>query len=299
MTDFRLKVFCCVAKHLSYTKAAQELRITQPAISKHIHELENQYKVRLFERMGNSISLTHEGEVLMKHCTDILDEYSKLDFVMNMLHGEHRGILKIGASTTIAQYVLPPVLAKFMTKFPDIHTELLNGNSDDIERNLTAHNIDLGLIEGDKRLPNLKYSHFLDDELVAVTSTKSRYAKYDELSVEQLASAPLVLRESGSGTLSVFNSAIEKEKIKLSNLNVVMQLGSSESIKLFLENSDAISVLSFRCVTKEVLHGELKIIETPEIEMKRELVFIELHGEEEGLPALFKKFALHETNNRY
>src|SRR5574344_151753 len=108
MTDFRLKVFCCVAKHLSYTKAAQELRITQPAISKHIHELENQYKVRLFERMGNSISLTHEGEVLMKHCTDILDEYSKLDFVMNMLHGEHRGILKIGASTTIAQYVLPP-----------------------------------------------------------------------------------------------------------------------------------------------------------------------------------------------
>ena len=227
MSNFRLKVFCYVAKNLSYTKAAQELDITQPAITKHIHELETQYKVRLFERMGNKIILTHAGEVFLNHSIDILHEYSRLDFDMNILHGGHSGNLRIGASTTIAQYVLPTILAKFTSKFPDIKISLISGNSDDIEKELLNHHIDLGLIEGNKRLPNLKYTHFMDDELVAITSTKSRYAHLDEISKEDLLTLPLVLRENGSGTLSVLNTALERIGLKISLLNVLMQLGSS------------------------------------------------------------------------
>ena len=296
MSNFRLKVFCCVAKNLSYTKAAQELDITQPAITKHIHELETQYKVRLFERMGNKIILTHAGEVFLNHSIDILHEYSRLDFDMNILHGGHSGNLRIGASTTIAQYVLPTILAKFTSKFPDIKISLISGNSDDIEKELLNHHIDLGLIEGNKRLPNLKYTHFMDDELVAITSTKSRYAHLDEISKEDLLTLPLVLRENGSGTLSVLNTALERIGLKISLLNVLMQLGSSESIKLFLENADAASVISFRCVTKELLSGTFKIIELPELEMKRDFCFMQLQGDEEGLPALFMQFAIHENN---
>lgn len=296
MSNFRLKVFCCVAKNLSYTKAAQELDITQPAITKHIHELETQYKVRLFERMGNKIILTHAGEVFLNHSIDILHEYSRLDFDMNILHGGHSGNLRIGASTTIAQYVLPTILAKFTSKFPDIKISLISGNSDDIEKELLNHHIDLGLIEGNKRLPNLKYTHFMDDELVAITSTKSRYAHLDEISKEELLTIPLVLRENGSGTLSVLNTALERIGLKISLLNVLMQLGSSESIKLFLENADVASVISFRCVTKELLSGTFKIIELPELEMKRDFCFMQLQGDEEGLPALFMQFAIHENN---
>ena len=133
MSDFRLNVFCSVAKTLSYTKAAQELHITQPAITKHVQELENQYKTRLIERMGNKIVLTHAGEVLLEHSIAILKEYAQLNFVMNMLHGDPKGTLRLGASTTIAQYVLPPVLALFKTKFPDVNISLISGNSDDIE----------------------------------------------------------------------------------------------------------------------------------------------------------------------
>lgn len=296
MSNFRLQVFCSVAKNLSYTKAAQELDITQPAITKHIHELETQYKVRLFERMGNKITLTHAGEVFLNHCIDILHGYSRLDFDMNILHGDYSGNLRIGASTTIAQYVLPTILAKFTSKFPDIKISLVSGNSDEIEKELLNHHIDLGLIEGDKRLSNLKYTHFMDDELVAITSTRSHYAHLDEISKEELPTVPLVLRENGSGTLSVLNTALEKIGLKTSLLNVLMQLGSSESIKLFLENADAVSIISFRCVTRELIGGILKVIELPELEMKREFCFMQLQGDEEGLPSLFMQFAIHENN---
>ena len=215
---------------------------------------------------------------------------------MNILHGGHSGNLRIGASTTIAQYVLPTILAKFTSKFPDIKISLISGNSDDIEKELLNHHIDLGLIEGNKRLPNLKYTHFMDDELVAITSTKSRYAHLDEISKEDLLTLPLVLRENGSGTLSVLNTALERIGLKISLLHVLMQLGSSESIKLFLENADAASVISFRCVTKELLSGIFKIIELPELEMKRDFCFMQLQGDEEGLPSLFMQFAIHENH---
>jgi DNA-binding transcriptional LysR family regulator len=294
MSDFRLKTFCCVAKYMSYTKAAQEMHITQPAVTKHVHELEAQYKERLIERQGNKIVLTHAGEVLLEHSNEILREYSRLDFVMNMMHGEHSGNLRIGASTTIAQYVLPPILAKFASKFPEIHMTLTSGNSNDIETAMVNHHIDLGLIEGDKRLPSMKYTHLMDDELVAISSAKSKWARIDEMTLDELRKVPLVLRENGSGTLSVLTTALEKHGIKFTDLNVLMQLGSSESIKLFLENSEAMSIISFRCVTRELVSGAMKITELPELEMKRELCFMQQQGEEEGPATLLMQFALHE-----
>ena len=107
MSDFRLKVFQSVAKNLSFTKASQELFVSQPAITKHIQELETYYQARLFERQGSKISLTVAGELLLKHSEKILDDYKRLEYEMHLLHNEYIGELKLGASTTIAQYVLP------------------------------------------------------------------------------------------------------------------------------------------------------------------------------------------------
>lgn len=100
MSDFRLRVFSCVAKNLSFTKASQELFISQPAITKHIQELETMYQTRLFERMGNKISLTDAGRLLLEHCEKILEEYGRLEYEMNLLRNEHIGKLRLGASTT-------------------------------------------------------------------------------------------------------------------------------------------------------------------------------------------------------
>ena len=136
MSDFRLKVFCCVARNLSYTKAAQELFISQPAITKHVQELETQYKVRLFERLGTRIALTDAGKLLFDRSEQILEDYNRLAYEMSLLQGEYTGELRLGASTTIAQYVLPPLLAQFTSKFPKVKVSMLNGNTRDIEQAL-------------------------------------------------------------------------------------------------------------------------------------------------------------------
>lgn len=183
MSDFRLRVFSCVAKNLSFTKASQELFISQPAITKHIQELETMYQTRLFERMGNKISLTDAGRLLLEHCEKILEEYGRLEYEMNLLRNEHIGKLRLGASTTIAQYVLPPLLARFIEKFPQVSLSLFNGNSLEVEKALQEHRIDLALVEGNIRQPNLKYTSFLQDELVPVVHTHSKWTYNPQIQI--------------------------------------------------------------------------------------------------------------------
>lgn len=185
MSDFRLRVFSSVAKNLSFTKASQELFISQPAITKHIQELETMYQTRLFERMGNKILLTDAGRLLLEHCEKILEDYGRLEYEMNLLRNEHTGELRLGASTTIAQYVLPPLLARFIEKFPQVSLSLFSGNSSEVEKALQEHRIDLALVEGNTRQPNLKYTPFLQDELVAIVHTHSKWMDYDEITLDE------------------------------------------------------------------------------------------------------------------
>lgn len=293
MSDFRLRVFCSVAKNLSFTKASQELFVSQPAITKHIQELEALYQVRLFERTGNRILLTAAGKLLLEHSERILDNYRKLEYEMNLLHNEYTGELRLGASTTIAQYVLPPLLARFIEKFPHVSLSLLNGNSREIESALQEHRIDMGLVEGIVRLPNLKYSLFLQDELVAVVHTRGKLAGLDEISLEEFRQTPLVLRERGSGTLDVLETALQKYNIKLSGLNVRMYLGSTESIKLFLEHTDCMGIVSVRSISRELYSGKFKIVDIDGLSMPREFDFVQGQGQEGGLERLFIQFASH------
>ena len=259
MSDFRLKVFQSVAKNLSFTKASQELFVSQPAITKHIQELETYYQARLFERQGSKISLTVAGELLLK----------RLEYEMHLLHNEYIGELKLGASTTIAQYVLPPLLAHFIAKFPQVNLSVLNGNSRGVEVALQEHRIELGLVEGIFRLPNLKYTLFLQDELVAVVHVNSKLNIQEEITPAELPDIPLVLRERGSGTLDVFERALSQHNLKLSSLNVLMYLGGTESIKLFLEHTDCMGIVSIRSV----------------------------QGQEGGLSQVFMRFAGHHSKN--
>ena len=143
---------------------------------------------------GSKISLTESGRLLLEHCERILEEYKRLEYEMHLLHNEYIGELKLGASTTIAQYVLPPLLGSFIGKFPQVNLSLLNGNSREIEAALQEHRIDLGLVEGVFRLPNLKYTTFLEDELVAVVHSKSRLQLPEEITPQDLPAIPLVLR---------------------------------------------------------------------------------------------------------
>jgi len=292
VSDFRLKVFRSVAKNLSFTKASQELFVSQPAITKHIQELESCYEARLFHREGNKISLTEAGKLLLKHSEKVLDDYKQLEYEMHLLHNEFIGELKLGASTTIAQYVLPPLLANFIEKHPKVNLSLLNGNSREIETALQEHRIDLGLVEGISRLPNLKYTRFLEDELVAVVNARNRLSLPEEITPEDLRRIPLVLRERGSGTLDVFERALSRFGIKLSSLNVLMYLGSTESIKCFIEHTDCMGIISVRSICRELSAGQLRVLEIAGMPMMREFDFVQLQGKEAGLAQRFMDFAI-------
>ena len=294
MSDFRLKVFRSVAKNLSFTKASQELFVSQPAITKHIQELEAAYQTRLFDRQGSRISLTESGHLLLEHCERILEDYKRLEYEMHLLHNEYTGGLKLGASTTIAQYVLPPLLASFIGKFPQVSLSLLNGNSREIEAALQEHRIDLGFVEGVFRLPNIRYTTFLEDELVAVVRTGSKLAVGEEITPDELFHLPLVLRERGSGTLDVFERALQQHNIKLSS--VLMYLGSTESIKLFLEHTDCLGIVSVRSITRELYSGQLRVVEIKGMPMLRDFSFAQPQGQESGLAQVFMQFAMHNNH---
>jgi DNA-binding transcriptional LysR family regulator len=292
MFDFRLNVFYTVARRLNFTKAAAELYITQPAVTKHIKELENQFKVSLFERSGNKkITLTPAGETLLEYTTQLSNTYRELEYDMNMLVNKHSGTLHIGASNTVAQYIIPPVLAQFHKKFKDIQVFLITGNTGDIERELLTKTIEIGVIEGLIHNPQLKYEAFLQDELVLVSAINNPLIKKDIIKPEELKNYPLLMREPGSGTLDVITHALKKHDIKLSDLKVEMRLGGSESIKSYLLHSNCLAFLSIHAILKELKNNECKVIDIKGLTVERQFHFILPNGQPSSLAELFIRFA--------
>ena len=287
--DFRLKVFYTVATRLSFTKAATELFITQPAVSKHIQELEEQYKIKLFDRNGSKISLTSAGEVLLKHTKTIFEIYREIDFDMSSLINERTGLLRIGASTTISQYIIPPLLARFHQKMENIKVNLRNGNTEQIESALLNKEIEIGIVEGQSKNKSIKYTQFLKDELVLVCRSSHSLVKKEEVTQEDLKKMNFLIREQGSGTLEVIEHALKTLEIKFSDLNVEMQLGSTESIKSYLLNSDCVAFMSIHAIEKELKNNELTILDIKNLSMERYFYIISLQGRKESLSNLFIK----------
>ena len=285
--DFRLKVFYTVALRLNFTKAATELYISQPAVSKHIQELEETCKTKLFERNGSKIALTPAGEILLKHTKNILEIYREIDFDMSTFVSQRKGLLRLGASTTIAQYIISPVLARFHQKQEDIKVRLLNGNTEQIENALINKEIEVGIVEGQSKNQSIKYIPFLKDELVLVCNTKNPLLKQNEISLEDLKTMKFVSREPGSGTLEVIEYALKHVDIKLNDLQIEMQLGSTESIKSYLLNSDCFAFMSIHAVDKELKNNELIVVDVEKLSIERYFYIITLLGKPDALSELF------------
>lgn len=290
MLDFRLNVFYTVAKRLSFTKAAAELYVTQPAVTKHIQELEHHFGTALFDRRGNQISLTTAGSLLLRHAETIMATYRQLEFDMNALKGEPGGALRLGASTTVAQYVIPPVLARFHEQSADVSISLLSGNTEQIEQQLLNNNIDLGLVEGRTHHSDIRYTTFVKDELVLVCRADHPLADRDEITLNELRAVPILLRERGSGSLEVVEHALRGVGLRLTDLTIEMQLGSTESIKSYLSSSRCMAFVSVFAVQDELRAGSLKIVDVRGLSIERDLYSIQLQGVSEGLADTFMRF---------
>ncbi|NRS87489.1 DNA-binding transcriptional LysR family regulator [Flavobacterium sp. 7E] len=294
--DFRLKVFLTVANRLSFTKAATELYITQPAVSKHIQELEEEYKIKLFDRNGSKISITQAGLLLLRHAKNVFEIYREIDFDMSTLIQEQRGLLRIGASTTISQYIIPPVLARFHQKLQDVKVTLRNGNTEQIEKALLDKEIEIGIVEGQSKNQAIKYIPFLKDELVLVCKRDHILGLKSQITKNDLLTMHFLMREQGSGTLEVIEYALKPFAITLDQLIIEMQLGSTESIKSYLMNSNCVAFISIHAIEKELKNNELMILDVKNLMIERNFYIINLQGKPAALPELFIKNILNHYN---
>lgn len=293
---FRLKVFLSVAEHLNFTRASKELYISQPAISKHIQELEKHFQVRLLERCGGRVTLTREGELFRDKAIAIVEDFNRLENEMKLLRGSVDGELRLGASTTIAQYMIPPILAGFRQRFPQVNISLLTGNSAFVEDAIENGRIDLGLVEGSRRRPHLRYFPVMKDELVLVTSTATESPEYVDCAA--LAKLPLVLREVGSGTLEVISKALSGHNMRLSDLNVRLHIGATEGIKNYLKHEPgSYGIMSIISLVEALKNDELKVIDISDLSMGRDFAFVSAQGSSSPAAERFMEFTQHCVDN--
>lgn len=298
MPDFRLRVFQSVAHHLSFTKAAQELYISQPAITKHIRELEHSYGQRLFERRGNRVSLTPAGTLLLAHADTVAQLHEQLTEQLHNLHGEAAGRLRLGASTTLSQYVLPGILPGFQKRYPQVTLTLLNGNSEQIAEAMLSGQLDLGFVEGRSKSRDLHYEPLLADELVAVRRATPAGPPPEPLPLAQAVAHPLVLRERGSGTLEVLEFALRERKIKLTDLQVAFYFDNTEAIKSYLEAApEALGFVSRLALTRELAAGVLELVPIENLALPRQFEALWIQGQPLARPAeRFLRYAQQQYN---
>ena len=295
MDEFRLRVFVTAARTLSFSKCAAALNITQPAVSRHIGELEARYGMPLFTRGTSGVALTKAGGLLLSHAESLLSAYQKMDYDMELLSQTSQGRLSIGASTTIAMYLLPPVLASFMELSGGVEVSMLSGNSENVEQWLRDGTVDIGFVENASRRPWLHYEPLMADELVLVAGTQGRYGSQESVTPEELRGLPLVLREKGSGTREIIERALNRRGIRVEDLNVVIELSSTEAIKSFVRSSDTLAIVSVIALHRELADGSLSIVDIDGVDMPREFATVVRPGEFSGLNARFHDFVIREA----
>ncbi len=253
MSDRRLKVFHTVAKLLSFTKAAEALHMTQPAVTFQVRQLEEYFNTRLFDRTHNRVNLTPAGERVAEFAERIFDLYAEMENSVRDLTGEISGALTIGASTTIAEYMLPALLGEFKNKYPDINLRLKVSNSEGIVSMVEHNVIDLGVVESPVSNKNLIVEVCHDDQLVVIAEPDHELCRRGgKVKASEIVKYPFVSREEGSGTREVIMQYLLDQKINPSDMTFSLELGSPEAIKGAVEAGMGITIISRSIIDKEL-----------------------------------------------
>jgi DNA-binding transcriptional LysR family regulator len=279
---FRLRVFRIVSEELSFTRAAERLFLTQPAVTMQIKNLEEDLGLRLFDRTGQRIALTPAGEVLQDYARRIAALCADAERDLAALKGETRGRLALGASTTIAQYLLPRLAGQFLAAFPKIQLSIMSGNTADIVGALVDGRIVLGLIEGPPNRADVKCQKFVEDEIVLVVPPSHEWAALgavgDAVDPAALGAAPVILRERGSGTRQVVEDALKRARIDPRKLRIAMELDSTESIKSAISAGIGVGFVSRWALAREVSLGLLRIVPVRGLRIGRHFQFVYASG---------------------
>jgi DNA-binding transcriptional LysR family regulator len=300
LENFRLSVFRKVAEQLSFRKAAEELYLTQPAVSMQIKALEEEVGVVLFDRSGSHVKLTPAGATMLKFAERSVRLLLEGCQALASFGGTQSGALTLGASTTIAQYVLPRILSDFCASHPRVHPTLISGNTEQIVKAVEEERIALGFIEGPSRSRNLTLLPFLEDELILLVPAAHEWAEQVEIVPQDLTRSPMLMRERGSGTRRIIELALERHHIRRGSLNVVMELDSTEAIKSAVEAGLGVGFVSRWAIAKDARLGPaFRIVAIKGLRFTRHFVAITPKGPQLSGPAAeFCSYVLTSTMAR-
>ena len=266
----KLEVFITVAKLGSVTKAAKQLLLSQSAVSMALADLENHHAGELFIRLGRALILNDRGKLLLPLAEGIINQAANFAKLLESSAQEPTGVLNIGASTTIGNYLLPLLVANFSKKYPHARIIMQVGNTEVISEALVQGQLDLALIEGPCHIDSLRQNRWREDQLVIVAAPNHSWAGCDKVKNSDLLKGEWILREVGSGTREVFEQALG---VSLDQLPAVVELGHTEAIKKAVEAGLGVSCLSRLAVQRELKLGVLVAIPT-ELNLSRELTLL-------------------------
>lgn len=286
MDIHQLKVFASVFRNKSFSKASEELHLTQPTISSHIKTLEEELNCRLFDRLGRAIIPTKEAGVLYNHAMEVIEKADSIKEAVGQSRKEITGELIIGASTIPGTYVVPSVVSEFKRKYNGISFQVLIEDSKKITEMVAYNELLLGIVGARMEHGKVEYSPFIEDELILISSPKISTKK--TISAKELVSIPFIIREEGSGTRKIMEKYLSRSGVNLLNLNLIAVLGSTESVKEAVKAGLGASILSKSAVISELKAGIIKEIKIKGLRMER--TFYIITHEKRSLPNNYRIF---------
>jgi DNA-binding transcriptional LysR family regulator len=292
MENFRLKVFRVVARHLNFSRAAEELLLTQPAVTQQIKALEDEYGLPLFDRQGGRIALTASGRALLPYAEKLKEIADEAYESVTSAAGNHAGKLALGASQTIGQYVLPTLVAAFLRENPRIGVTAVSGNTDEMLEALASRRIQLALIEGPGLRKDFHVEPFMEDRMVLVVPASHEWADR-EIRPDDLKGAPLLMREFGSGSRRVVEAALAKAGLRKKDIHATMELDSTEGLLSAVEAGLGITFVSRWAVRNQLALGTLKLAQVKGVRLARKFSLAYPAGPEPGgNSGVFRRFIL-------
>ncbi len=284
MDIHHLKIFATVYKNRSFSRASEELHISQPTISEHIKNLENELNCKLFDRLGRTIIPTAQAELILPKALQVIEEMEAIPELLIEAVSTIRGHIIIGASTIPGTYLLPQLATRFKEVHPDVSFEILINDTASISNKVFNHEILIGVVGARIDKKHLNQQSFFEDELICAGTPQL----VDQCKERNLKSVPFLQREKGSGTRSVTEEIFKECSITVEDLQIAATLGSTAAIKEAMKAGLGISILSKMAIHDELASGVLKEIKLDCPAMTRS--FYLMCHEKRSLPAHYQAF---------
>ncbi len=276
--NFKLRVFRVVAEGLNFSKAAEELHLSQPAITSQIRTLEEGLGISLFDRVGRNTTLTPAGNALLPYARQI-EALTNEALAALASFGVQQGLeIYVGASHTIGVYLLPVLLPRLVADWPKLRIHIVTGSTTEVLNALANHQISIGLIEAPAHRPDLKIEHFMDDELCLILSPKHRWAKKSCLRAAEIVQEPILLREAGSGMRRFVENYLESNGVLSQQLHTTIDMNSTEAIISAVEQELGVGFVPVMALEKAKQTGSVRIVPLENGPILRELSFAHLGG---------------------